>query len=285
MANLENPFANIPAPAKINRFLHVIGRRADGYHDLQTAFQFVEPTDRIELALRSDGQVVRTAGLADVPAEQDLAVRAARLLREKAGQPSGCNIAVHKRIPDGAGLGGGSSDAASVLVGLNRLWGCALGEDALADLGRQLGSDVPVFVRGRAAWGEGVGERLKPMDFDRPWILLAVAECKVPTAAIFRDSLLTTHSPPIKMCGSLRGTGNDCEYVTFMRFPAVKALFERLSEFGPARMSGTGGSVFVRFDDENAAKRAQRTLPRSISSWVCQTRNASPLRRWLAKLD
>ncbi|GJM09310.1 MAG: 4-diphosphocytidyl-2-C-methyl-D-erythritol kinase [Lysobacteraceae bacterium] len=273
-------YRRVPAPAKVNRFLHVLGRRPDGYHDLQTAFQFTQPSDFIDLRMRDDGSIRRTSSLPGVPPERDLVVRAASLLQQYSNVAVGCDIHVDKAIPTGAGLGGGSSDAASVLVALNRLWHCGVELDALAQLGLQLGSDVPVFIRGHAAWGEGVGERLVAMEFDCPWVLLAVPDVNVSTATIFRDSLLTTHSPPIKMCGSLRGTGNDCEQVTLLRYPAVRSLFDRLSEFGQARMSGTGGSVFVCFETAEAAEQAKRTLPPGLSCWVCQLVNRSPLLEW-----
>ena len=185
----------LPAPAKLNLFLHVVGRRADGYHELQTVFQFLDLADRVRIARRDDTRVRRTAAIPGVEEADDLVVRAARLLRDASGVEAGADIGVEKRIPLGGGLGGGSSDAAAALVGLDRLWGLGMGTDRLAALGLKLGADVPVFVRGRAAWAEGVGERLVPVVLERPWYVLLVLPFTVSTAEVFRAPALTRNTP------------------------------------------------------------------------------------------
>src|SRR5208282_2233107 len=213
-----------PAPAKLNLFLHILKRRPDGYHELQTCFQFIDLCDELQVTVRADGDIRRGAGAAGVAAEADLTVRAARALQRATGCALGADIAVLKRIPMGAGLGGGSSDAATVLVALNRLWALGCSVDRLAELGLSLGADVPVFVRGRAAWGEGVGERLTPLYGrqapEQGNYLILKPNVSISTAAIFADPELTRNSPPITIEGFLAAGGtNDCEAVVRRRYP------------------------------------------------------------------
>jgi len=267
-----------PAPAKINLFLHIVGQRADGYHLLQTAFQFLDFGDRLRFTPRADGAIRRLTPLAAVPEEQDLTVRAARLLQQAGGVSLGADIAVEKHIPLGAGLGGGSSDAATTLVALNRLWGLALTRDRLAELGLRLGADVPVFVFGHAAWAEGVGERLTPLDPPEPWYLVLVPPCHVATGDIFAAPELTRNAAPLKIAAFLSGAGtNLCEPVVRRRYPEVGEALDWLGKYAPARMSGTGAAVFAAFQAEAEARAVQAQVPPPWRAWVARGMNVSPL--------
>lgn len=272
-----------PAPAKINLFLHVTGRRADGYHTLQTAFQFLDLCDRLDFALRDDGRILRHGGLPDIAPEDDLVVRAARSLQRFAPLGAGADIRVDKRIPAGGGLGGGSSDAATVLVALDRLWQLGLGARRLAALALELGADVPVFAGGRAAWAEGVGELLTPFDAPEGWVLVLQPDCSVATAEVFADPQLTRDTPPMTMADLLAGRGrNDCEAVVRRRFPAVGEALDWLGRFAPARLTGTGACVFAIFESRARASEVADRLPRRWWRCVARTLNRSPL---LARLD
>ncbi len=267
-----------PAPAKINLFLHVTGRRADGYHLLQTLFQFLDVGDELGFEVRADGAINRSSEPAYVAASEDLAVKAAKLLQSESGTSLGVDIALDKRLPVGAGLGGGSSDAATALVALNELWALGLPRSQLAEMGLTLGADVPVFVHGRAAWAEGVGEVLEPAEMDETPVVVITPACQVDTARVFHDPDLTRHTPPITMhAASLTRAGNDCEPVARRLYPEVGEALDWLSRFAEARMSGTGSSVFAFFDDGDEAAEVARQVPRS---WTCITTrriNRSPL--------
>lgn len=272
-----------PAPAKINLFLHVLGRRADGYHELQTVFQFLDLCDEIAIQVRGDGRLLRLSALDGVAAEDDLVIRSARALQAATGSPLGAEFRVSKRIPLGGGLGGGSSDAATVLVALNRLWNTGLDADALADLGLGLGADVPVFVHGRAAWAEGVGERLVPVEPPEPWYLVVHPGIAVPTAEVFGAPELTRNTPPIRIRDFLAGQGhNDCELVVRRRHPQVAAMLDWLALHGPARMTGTGACAFLPCAGEQQARALCAELPRPWRGWAARGRNRSPL---LCRLD
>lgn len=267
-----------PAPAKLNLFLHITGRRADGFHLLQSVFQFLDFGDELNFTLRDDGQVRRLSALAGVAEERDLVVRAARLLQVETGCGLGVDITVDKRLPMGGGLGGGSSDAATTLVALNRLWGLGLSVDRLAELGLGLGADVPVFVRGHAAWAEGVGERLVPVDLPEPWYVVLVPSVSVSTAEVFGAPELTRDCPPITIRDFLAGIGaNVCEPVVRGRFPAVAEALDWLGQYAPSRMTGTGCCVFAAFDDEARARQVLQEMPRGWSGFVARGRNRSPL--------
>ena len=285
----------LPAPAKLNLFLHVVGRRADGYHELQTVFQFLDLADRVRIAHRDDPLLRRTTAIPGVAEAEDLTVRAARLLRDTAGTEAGADITLEKRIPAGGGLGGGSSDAASVLVGLDRLWGLSMGTDRLATLGARLGADVPVFVRGLASWGEGVGERLVPIALEEPWYVLVMLPFEVSTAGVFQAPSLTRNTPRIRMNHLLRGepgtppearvridrllvsAGNDCEPVVRKMHPEVGEALDWLSRHARARMTGTGATVFAPFESrEQAAEVAEKT-PAPWRGLVARGLNQSPL--------
>lgn len=271
-----------PAPAKLNLFLHILKRRPDGYHELQTCFQFIDLCDELQVTVRADGDVRRGAGAAGVAAEADLTVRAARALQRATGCALGADIAVLKRIPMGAGLGGGSSDAATVLVALNRLWALGCSVDRLAELGLSLGADVPVFVRGRAAWGEGVGERLTPLygrqaPEQRNYLILK-PNVSISTAAIFADPELTRNSPPITIEGFLAAGGtNDCEAVVRRRYPAVGAALDWASRYGAARLTGTGACVFVALDPSARGERILNEVPAAFEGFLARGLNDSPL--------
>jgi len=267
-----------PAPGKLNLFLHVVGRRADGYHLLQTAFQFIDLCDELRFWERPPGVIERASDLPGVPAEDDLCVRAGRALAARAPSPPGVAIEVAKRLPMQGGVGGGSSDAATVLVALNELWGLRLPDDELAALGLALGADVPVFVHGTAAWAEGVGERLTPLDFPEPVFLLVRPDATVSTADVFKAPELTRDSPAITIRSFLlTGGRNDCEPVVRRRFPAVAEALDWLDQFAPARLTGTGSCVYAAMPDESQARAVLASLPSRWTGYVVRGLNRSPL--------
>ncbi len=269
-----------PAPAKLNLFLQVTGRRRDGYHTLQTVFQLLDFGDDIFLETTSDGLINRPEGLAAVAPEDDLAVRAARRLQAASGTSQGVEIRVRKRIPAGGGLGGGSSDAATVLVGLNHLWGLGWSADRLAALGLELGADVPVFIRGRSAWADGVGERLVPMTLPPACFAVICPDCCVSTAAVFADPELTRDSAETTIHGFLSSGGrNDCEPVVRRRYPAVAAALDWLGArtAARARLTGTGSCVFAQFAELAEAREALAELPREWTGFVARGLDESPL--------
>lgn len=274
-----------PAPAKLNLFLRIIGRRADGYHELQTVFRLLDWGDEIRLRLRPDGAIRRLGEVPGVPESADLVVRAARLLREQAHTSMGVDIAVEKRIPMGGGLGGGSSDAATVLVALNRLWQLDLDEDALAELGRQLGADVPVFVRGRSAWAEGVGERLSPLSLPPRHYVVVDPREPVPTAALFQASELTRNAPRATISSFASGetTENAFAPVVRARHPRVAAALDWLGGFGQARLSGSGGCVFLELRSLDRAAAIAAQCPATFTAHVATGVDVSPLQDALAR--
>jgi 4-diphosphocytidyl-2-C-methyl-D-erythritol kinase len=275
-----------PAPAKLNLCLHIVGRRADGYHLLQSAFQFIDLCDELRFFERPAGVIERVDGPAEVSAEQDLVVRAARLLAQTSDHNQrlghGVAIALNKNIPMAAGVGGGSSDAATVLVALNHLWNCGLTVDQLAELGLQLGADVPVFVRGRAAWAEGIGELLTPVDFPELHYLVIKPPVSVSTAEIFQASELTRDTPLTTIRAFLAGGGhNDCAATVRARYPAVAQALDWLAHYGEARLTGTGACVFAGWPERAVAERAAAQLPPQWQGFIVQGRNQSPmLQRW-----
>ncbi|MDU4392001.1 MAG: 4-(cytidine 5'-diphospho)-2-C-methyl-D-erythritol kinase, partial [Klebsiella michiganensis] len=251
-----------PSPAKLNLFLYITGQRADGYHTLQTLFQFLDYGDTLTIEPRDDGQLRLLTPVDGVPDEENLIIRAARLLMQAAAQAgklpagSGADISIDKVLPMGGGLGGGSSNAATVLVALNHLWGCHLSEDELAALGLQLGADVPVFVRGHAAFAEGVGEILTPAEPEEKWYLVAHPGVSIPTPIIFRDPELPRNTPSRSINTLLKCKfGNDCEVIARKRFREVDAALSWLLEYAPSRLTGTGACVFAEFDTESAARQ------------------------------
>lgn len=275
----------LPAPAKLNLMLHILGRRADGYHELQTLFQFLDHGDELGFALRQDGEIRLHTPIDGVAHDSNLIVRAARRLQEASGTHLGADIWLDKRLPMGGGIGGGSSDAATTLLGLDHLWNTQLGEDRLAELGLALGADVPVFVRGRAAFAEGVGERLTAVELEEPWFLVAVPQVFVSTAEVFTDPELTRDTPPIKVRSLLAGGGrNDCQPVVERRYPEVRNALILLNKFVPTRLTGTGACVFGSFPNRDDADKVARQLPGTLPSFVAQGRNISMLHRKLQAL-
>lgn len=275
----------LPAPAKLNLFLHITGRRADGYHLLQTLFVFLDFADVITLTLRADGKVCRPSGAADVPEDSDLTVRAARLLQQATGCRWGADIHVQKQIPMGGGLGGGSSDAATVLQGLNRLWQCGLGDDRLAELGLRLGADVPVFVRGHAAWAEGVGEQLVPVAMPDTWYVVIHPGVHVPTAELFSAPDLTRDCPPITLAAFHDGAGSNVfQSVVEKRYPDVSEALRWLSEYSAARLTGSGSCIFAAVSSRSAGESILQGLPEKWFGFVARSVSISPLQQTLASL-
>jgi 4-diphosphocytidyl-2-C-methyl-D-erythritol kinase len=267
------------APAKINLFLHVVGRRADGYHLLQTVFRFLDFGDTLRFAPRDDGEVLSVRPLPGVPADADLTVRAARLLRDAAGIREGVGIALEKRIPLGGGLGGGSSDAATTLLALNRLWGCGFTSRQLQELGLRLGADVPIFIHGRSAFAEGVGERFADVDLPPAWYLVTMPDAAVPTAEIFRAPDLVRDTAAIRAADWRPGFGgNDLEAVACRLYPEVAAHLAWLRQRAPARMSGSGACCFAEFESEAAAREALAALPAHMRGLVGRGVDIHPLR-------
>ena len=272
-----------PAPAKLNLFLHVVGRRKDGYHLLQTAFRFIDYGDELSLRVRADGAIRRTTALEGVPAEQDLSIRAARALQRETGCLEGVDIGIVKRLPMGGGLGGGSSDAATTLIALNRLWRTGLTRDRLQQLALTLGADVPVFVFGQNAFAEGVGERLQALPLAPAWYLTLVPELAVSTAEIFSAAELTRNTNAITIAAFSVGLGrnipgrNDLEPVVCRRYPQVARHLEWLRRYGDARMTGSGACVFCAFDNEEQARRALSELPADMRGFVARGLERHPL--------
>ena len=267
-----------PAPAKLNLMLRIVGRRADGYHLLQTVFQFIDRCDQVRFRLRADEKILRVTELSGVPPEQDLTVRAARVLQRRFSVPFGVDIAVEKRLPMGGGLGGGSSDAATVLVALNHYWSLGIGRDELAEIGASLGADVPVFIGGEAAWAEGIGDELSPVELPEPWYLVAAPDCHVATDDIFGDPDLTRDSARITIRDFLAGgRGNDCVSVVMRRYPQLRAISDWMGCFGEPRLTGTGACMFVDFDTAAEANEVLTKMPRQYGGFVARGLNHSPL--------
>jgi len=282
LREVEAGYSRWPAPAKINLFLHILGRRADGYHELQTCFQFLDRCDHLDFRVREDGQIRRGAG-PDIPPERDLVVRAARALKEATGTRLGVDVEIHKNIPVGAGLGGGSSDAATTLLALNELWGTGLDSPDLQTLGLRLGADVPVFVSGYSAFAEGVGERLTMLGpTERPAernYLILKPDCEVDTAAVFAAPELTRNSAPITIRGFLEAGGrNDCTATVRGRFPPVANALDWLSQFGEARLTGTGACVFLPVESAASGEMIRQRIPAHWTGFIARGLNESPMR-------
>ena len=271
-----------PAPAKLNLFLHVTGRRADGYHELQTLFQLIDLCDTLSIRVTEDGRIERPAGPAGVDPDSDLTVRAAKALQVATGCRAGATLRVTKRIPMGGGLGGGSSDAATVLLALNHLWRCGLSIDELAGIGLPLGADVPVFVRGSSAWAEGVGERLEAVGLPERWYVVIHPGVAVPTRDVFQSPELTRNSPVITIraffgSAGLSGTRNDCEPVVRARYPEVADALSWLGNFASARLTGTGSCIFASFATAIEAERVAARVPDRWRAFVARGVNTSPV--------
>ncbi|MBS0357386.1 MAG: 4-(cytidine 5'-diphospho)-2-C-methyl-D-erythritol kinase [Proteobacteria bacterium] len=272
----------VAAPAKINLFLHIVGRRPDGYHLLQTAFRMLDWGDEITLRRRDDGVILRTTEVPGVPPESDLVVRAAKALQAATGSTLGAEIGVSKQIPMGGGLGGGSSDAASVLLVLNRIWGCGLSRQRLQEIGLKLGADVPFFIFGETAFAEGVGEDLTPLSVPPAWYVMVAPSVFVPTSEIFSDPLLTRDSEILIMQAfATHTTRNDMQATACRKFPKVAEALDWLSQYGAARMSGSGACIFAPFDTKEAAEQVLAKAPQGLKVWVAEGLDRHPLQSWV----
>jgi len=275
----------LPAPAKLNLWLHIIGRRADGYHELETVFQFLDHGDELSFAVRDDGVIRLHTEIEAVPHDSNLIVRAARKLQEQSGTTLGADIWLSKVLPMGGGIGGGSSDAATTLLALAHLWQLDWSEDRLATLGLSLGADVPVFVRGHAAFAQGVGEQLTPVDPEEPWYVVLVPQVSVSTGEIFSHPQLTRDSLPLKMRPVPEGNSrNDCQPVVEQSYPEVRNALNSLGKFTEARLTGTGSCVFGAFPSKAEADKVLALLSATQTGFVAKGSNVSMLHRKLQSL-
>jgi len=278
-----------PAPAKLNLMLHITGRRNDGYHLLQTLFQFIDFGDELSFEITDNNEIIALFEMDGVPAEQNLIIRAAIALQQQSGCTQGVKIDLLKRLPMGGGLGGGSSDAATTLVALNYLWGLHLEINELAEIGLQLGADLPVFIHGHSAWAEGVGEQLQPISLPEPWFMVINPQIEVATANIFSAKELTRDCPPITI-RDLSSDGvfstelvNVCQAVVEQRYPDIAKAISWLNQFGEARLTGTGACLFASFKEQSEAATVLAQLPEQWSGFVAQGCNRSPLMQRLEK--
>ena len=279
---MSTDFQWFPAPGKLNLLLHVLGRRADGYHLLQTVFRLIDCADRVGVRVRGDGKVVRAGETAGVAEADDLCVRAARKLKEHAGTPRGVELALDKILPIGGGLGGGSSDAATVLIVLNRLWDLGLGRDELLELALELGADVPAFVFGTNTLGEGIGERLTALSLHPAWYLVLIPQVSVSTQEIFSHPALTRNGKALKIPPFLLWQGrNDLEAVACGLYPAVAEHLVWLRRYGDARMTGSGACVFAEYASESAAQAVYEQLPPEMRGFVARGLEHHPLADWI----
>lgn len=268
----------LPAPAKINRFLHITGQRDDGYHYLQTIFQFIDLMDQLEFTVRKDGEIVLHSDLPGVTNENNLIIKAAKMLKAITGSSYGAEITLHKYIPVGAGLGGGSSDAGTTLLALNHLWKLKLNTAQLIEIGVKLGADVPVFIQGCTAWAEGIGDKLTPMELPESWIALIVPNLKISTAEIFCDKALSRDTSPCKMSPSLLDLGhNDCEPVVRAHYPEVAKALDWLNQLAPARLTGTGAAIFAVLETQEQAQAIVEQTPANCRGFAVKTLNVSPV--------
>ena len=272
------------APAKLNLFLHITGRRPDGYHDLQTLFQLLDYGDQIELRLRKkDAEITLSPGLQGVATVDNLVFKAAKALQQASDCQQGVDIYLKKILPIGGGIGGGSSDAASTLVGLNHLWKTGFSVKRLAHLGKQIGADLPVFIHGETAWAEGIGEKLQAIDIPAKWFVVLAPNCEVSTASIFSHKELTRDTPAITVAAFFeQGGRNDCQQLVRTLYPQVDEALTWLSQYGLAQMTGTGACVFAAFDTEATARKVLAMRPTSLQGFVARGVNQSAIRRFHA---
>lgn len=272
----------LTAPPKLNLFLHITGRREDGYHNLQTLFQLLDGGDRLTFTPNHSGAITLSPQIETVAESDNLIVRAALALQQETNCSRGCDIQLDKQLPMGGGLGGGSSNAATTLLALNKLWGCDLPLSRLAELGAKLGADVPVFVEGRSAFAEGIGERLTPMEIGEYWYLVITPDCAVSTEEIFSHPQLTRNSPAIKI-RALSGEQyrNDCQPIVEELYPPVKQAVEWLKNYGQPLMTGTGASVFCRWTSEDEAKAVLARVPQHWRAFIARGVNQSPVHQKL----
>ncbi|TDO96473.1 4-(cytidine 5'-diphospho)-2-C-methyl-D-erythritol kinase [Marinomonas balearica] len=277
---------SLPSPAKLNLFLHITGQREDGYHELQTLFQFIDICDELSFNTKQERSITIEPAIEGVSLEENLIYKAAQSLWPFTSEQIGVHIALTKRLPMGGGIGGGSSNAATTLLALNQLWNCNLSIDQLADLGRDLGADVPVFVRGHAAFAQGIGELLTPVEPKAPFYLLVKPNCHVSTGQIFTDKYLTRDTPPIRIAHALKlGGKNDCLEVVKKHNPEVDEAFRWLQNYGDVKLTGTGACLFIAYDNIEDAKRVSASIPKKWQFWICQGCNVSPthlaLNQWI----
>lgn len=292
---MSSPIRFWPAPAKLNLFLQITGRREDGYHNLQTVFQFLDVADRLRFEVREDGKIVRKTDHEGVKPEDDLVVKAARALKEATGTELGADIYLQKLLPMGGGVGGGSSDAATTLVVLNHLWQTGLDPQALAEIGLQLGADVPIFIHGHAAFATGVGEELTSVSPAEPYYLVVKPEIHVSTAEIFSDQRLTRDCPAIRICDLQIGTeneaqvfdelGNVFEPIVSRQHPEIAEIIQLLRKYAKARLTGTGACVFAAFETKERAQEVMAKLPDDCSAFIARGLNQSPLQTMLETVD
>jgi 4-diphosphocytidyl-2-C-methyl-D-erythritol kinase len=275
---------SLPAPAKLNLFLKLIGQREDGYHLLQTVFQLLDYGDTLDFTLRNDDKILLHNGLPGVKDSDNLIVRAAMLLKEQYDCSLGAEISLQKQLPMGGGIGGGSSDAATTLLALNQLWSIDLSLSQLAELGLQLGADVPVFVHGQTAWAEGIGEQLQAIDIPETWYLVIKPDCQVSTGEIFSHKQLTRNSSPITMASVFeQGASNDCQAIVCELYPKVASTLQWLDQYSPAQLTGTGACVFARFDNKAAATEVLAQLSSPSTGFIARGVSQSPAHRALAQ--
>lgn len=275
---MQEQHISLVAPAKLNLFLHILGQRADGYHELQTAFQLLDHGDRLDLTLRQDDEIHLEPAIPGLAVQDNLVFKAAKLLQSHCQQKQGADIYLHKILPAGGGIGGGSSDAASTLVGLNYLWQCGLNKKQLCELGLSLGADVPVFINGQTAWAEGVGEQLQALELEEKWYLVLAPNCHVSTAEIFSNKCLTRDSSAITVAAFLeQGGRNDCQQLVSSLYPEVAEALNWLSQFAPAKMTGTGACVFASFDDQSSAESIFKQRPEHLEGFIAKGIQESPI--------
>jgi 4-diphosphocytidyl-2-C-methyl-D-erythritol kinase len=276
---------SLPAPAKLNLMLHITGQREDGYHNLQTLFQFIDHSDQLHFELTQSQHIDLITALPDIAVTDNLIYRAATLLQQHSGSQLGARIRLEKNLPTGAGLGGGSSNAATTLIALNQLWNLDYDLATLAKLGLQLGADVPVFIHGHAAWAEGVGEQLTAVAPEQPWFVVLTPDCHISTREIFSHKELTRNTSAITIAAALKGgCKNDCQTVVLKHYPKVKKALSWLNQFAAAKMTGTGSSVFASFANQAQAQRVFEQRPKGLKGFIAQGQNLSPLHRELKRI-
>ncbi len=268
------------SPAKINLFLHIIGQRSDGYHNLETIFQLLDFGDTLSFSERADKLITLTSNYNDIPRNENLIIKAAELLRRETGIIRGCNIRVNKVIPMGAGLGGGSSNSATTLLVLNSLWNCGLSLDKLSDLGQTLGADIPVFIKGNTSFAESTGEILSPLNLPKKWFLVITPSCSISTQEIFSHPQLTRNSSPIKIRALPSGQcRNDCQKVVINEYPEVRDVLDWAANFAEPLLTGTGSSVFCKFDNQEEARRVLIEVPKKWKGFVAKGINRSSVQQ------
>lgn len=281
---------SLPAPAKLNLFLHITGRRSDGYHELQTAFQMLDFGDSLHFERSNDGQIEVLPAIPDLPQKENLIYRAACLLKPYSEHKLGARITLDKQLPMGGGVGGGSSDAASTLLGLNFLWDCKLSRKELSALGLQLGADVPVFINGKTAFAEGVGEKLYDLKTPSAWYVVLTPKVHVSTAQIFSNELLTRDTPKMKIAPALEGQAldklhNDCEPLVAKLYPQIQSALDWLSQYGPARMTGTGACCFCTLSSEAEARQVLNEANPKFKGFIAKGVSLSPAIQRLSEAE